>query len=305
MKKILIYTCSIVFVLLSCNKMDEYYEGEFYKKIVYLLGSDDGILSRLHILEDDATTGYFSVGISGSEPLAEDITIVLEPDTAFFNKYNTTNFDLDTSKFAQLLSSDFYTIDSYETVIKAGEVFGTVPIKIQPVGLCPDSVYLLPLRIKSVSGAYEINDEKQSTLYKVRTENRYCSQEEASIYMMKGKRIEGENSTTIGATKQFFPLSKNSMRTTVGILAHEGDIDKINARSMVITIHDDMTLDLSVYRGDVLEVERLGGDEDNYYGQDLAGIEKFFIHYRYRNKGDDDNWGAWTEMQEYMLYLGD
>ena len=132
----------------GCNE-DEQFEGELYKKVIYLLSDDNKAFQSVHEFGKEST-GYVSVCCGGTEHVKQDVTIELEPDDQILAQYNKINFDIEESKFAKELKSDRYNIPTYRTVLKADseDNYALVPISVNPEGLSPDSIYMIPLRIK-------------------------------------------------------------------------------------------------------------------------------------------------------------
>ena len=107
--------------------------------------------------------------------------------------------------------------------LKAGspDTYNVMPIQVKPEGLSPDSIYLIPLRIKSVS-AYSVNPDKSQVLYQVQMKNLYARTDEATIYNAAGKlQKEGESERDAAASQTFHPLTKNSFRIFAGIKGYE------------------------------------------------------------------------------------
>ena len=55
-----------------------------------------------------------------------------------------------------------------------------------------------------------------------------------------------------------------------------------------------------------MEIEQIGGTAENYYGPDVAGINRFNLYYRYRTRTFDsesdsyDNWSEWKVIKENL-----
>jgi hypothetical protein len=149
----------------GCNG-DEIYEKEMYHPVLYLLssGTDNVYTVVIPFKETDATV-YFSAGCGGSRPNPEKVTVEFGLYTVLYDKYNRMNFDSEDS-YARLLPSNRYEISSFRAVLPANspEQYVKVPVKINHHGLSPDSVYFIPLAIKSVSQLEESDYNRYYTI---------------------------------------------------------------------------------------------------------------------------------------------
>ncbi len=284
----------------GCNE-DEQFEGELYKKIIYLLSDSDKAFQSVHELGEESI-GYVSVCVGGTEHIQSDVTIELEHDDEILASYNKINYDIDVDKFAKELAADKYSIPSYTVVMKADseDNYALMPIHVNPEGLSPDSIYMIPLRIKSVSN-YEVNLDKQQVLYQVVLKNEYATMESTTYYQTVGNEVRetsiGTSASGANTTRVIAPLSKNQVRMFVGTHTYNPtnvtreDIDKY---AVILTINDDNTISISPYGS--IEVEMLGGPEDNYCYIDRLGRHVFHLYYRYKEElvlNDGDK--SWTE----------
>lgn len=269
-------------LIISCE--EDLQKVEYYKPFIYLKSGDGGIADYPHYYNDSISTGYIVVGSGGSMPLLNDVKVELELDTARLNSYNYRNYGNDLNKYAKLLSEDRYTIPSYETVIRAGEVSATavLPIHIDINGLSPDSTYMVPLTIKSVSDNVEINGTKNFVLYRVVLNNDYSS-ERFKNYKMKGIQITTEivNSEPtevkagITTTKVLTPIARNRVRMFPGNVASSTSLSSINDRTVLLIVNDDNSVRVKAYKN--IKVEMI--DDENIYDPEE---KTFTINYRYR-----------------------
>ena len=130
-----------------------YAEKEHYKDVVYLLSKENyNVYSEVFPFDNgNEVTGYFSVGCGGSLTNPEEFTVDLEPDTVLFNYYNKSNFDINTSKYAKLLSANRYQIETDKVLFPAKnpDQYVKVAVKVKPDGLSPDSTYFIPIAIRA------------------------------------------------------------------------------------------------------------------------------------------------------------
>lgn len=287
--KLIKYILAGMFICMFTSCEEDLLGKEQYQKIIYLLSSDNNIFKHAHAMNDSITKGYITVGSGGTIPLEKDITVTLELDTAFLNAYNWRNFDIEYDKYAKWLDSSRYVLPSLEIVLRAGNVGATTffPVEVDANGLSPDSVYMIPLRIKS-SSDYEINESKRSVLYQVEFKNEYSKPGQNS-YTMKGtKKPEDGALSAITATKTLLPLAKDRVRFFPENIVGTTTLADIENKTIVVVINDDNTLRLKPYKNIVLE--QLTG---NHYNPEE---EVFNLNYRYKISADD----KWTIVTESL-----
>jgi hypothetical protein len=305
--------CALVCLIccVACNK-DDIYEKEMYKNIVFLLSGSANVYTESYTLNETEPIRYFSVGCGGSRPNPEEITVTLQPDNSvLLDQYNKSNFDIDSASYAKILPSDRYEIESYTVVIPANpaDQYVKMPVKVRPLGLSPDSIYFIPLAIKSVS-RYEVNDEKCNLLYRVTIKNDYAQQSD-SYYTRKGSmRNQSNNSETfLSGTKKVQPLTKNKVRIFAGNnnQSSSSSVADISRYAIVVEVKADNTLAYTPY--DAIEVEMLDADYNRYsyvtqYNSETQGYTEqhvFALYYRYRTLNSDGvTFSAWMETKETL-----
>ena len=301
MKKIYIFAALMLPLLLTSCDENEQFRGELYKKVIYLLSTDDYTFESEHDLGEEST-GYVTVYCGGTQHIDHDVTVTLEPDLDAVGDYNYMYFDLDSSRYAHTLDASRFTIDSYQTVLRADseDNYALLPIKIRPDGLSPDSTYFIPLRIRSVSD-FEINSDKQKVLYQIVLRNRYATMATTTYYQVTGVEdrhlAAGDVAGGISVTRIFAPLSKNQVRCFAGTHTYNPanvTKDEINKYAMTLTINSDNSITITPYGS--LEVEMLGGAQDNYFAVDSRDRYVFNLHYRFRDTFSGET--VWVEMTE-------
>ena len=182
----------------------------------------------------------------------------------------------------------------------AGENKGVIPVKINPAGLSPDSIYFLAFRIDSFD-AYEADPENNYLLYRVRTYNAWARSDGSSSYTMMGQRTEdGEDAwLRMPGSKVFYPISGNVVRTMAANEEFGSSSINLDRYAMLIEIGGDGSLKLSPYRD--LEIKQvMPGDADfdaeypNTYTLEKTSYStyhNFLLHYRYKNS--DCEW--WSD----------
>ena len=279
--------------LTSCDE-DAQFRGELYKKVIYVLSNTDYTFEAEHAL-GETSTGYVTVYCGGTEHISKDVTVQLEYDDEAVGKYNYINYDLDESRYAHELDPKHYTIENYSVVLKANspDNYSLLPIKINPDGLSPDSIYFIPLRIKSVS-EHEINPDKQYVMYRVLLKNDYATMKNTTYYQVTGVETRGSDAAGISITRIVAPVSKNQVRFFAGTTTYNPTTvtkEEIAKLALVATINADKSISVSSYSG--CEVEQIEDPESNFCEVNARKQYVFHMHYRYK-----DTNGNWVEMVE-------
>jgi hypothetical protein len=244
----------------SCNE-DEVFEKEQYKVAFALVSEDDhNIFNVLHDLDAAESTGYVAASCGGSNPSETDIRISLKQDSEPFDKYNTDNFDMNTAKYAQRLSSAHFSIDNYGITVPRGERGGRMAIKIRPDGLSPDSVYFIPLKVDSYS-TYEVNPVKSDVLYRVRIKNKYATQPSVSDYTTYTLRAV-KNGGNMMTSKAMHPISSNQVRIMAGTDPFEQNVELINRQCIILTVDADNQVSISPFKS--IDVRQIDSDDPDY-----------------------------------------
>jgi hypothetical protein len=231
------------------------------------------------------------------------------------DRYNLSNFDIDTSLYAKILPADRYEIESYTVVIPANptDQYVKVPVKVRPLGLSPDSTYFIPLAIKSVSRG-EVNEDKYNMLYCVRIENDYAQQNN-TYYTKKGyeKNQSNNSEASLSGTKRVQPLAGNKVRMFTGnnTQSSTSTVADIEKYAIVVEVKADSTLAYTPYG--TIEVEALeAADYNRYsyvtqYNLDTQGYREqhvFALYYRYRILNNDGvTFSVWMEVKETLTLV--
>jgi hypothetical protein len=294
----------------SCAR-DELFEREQYKKVFSLLSADGyNIFSEVHELDSIVSPGNVSAVCGGTLPTEEEIRISLIEDANLIDVYNKSNFDVNAARYINWLPKDQYEIEDYSITIPAGKRTGLMSVKVRPNGLSPDSTYFIPLRVDGFS-AYEIDHNKSTVLYHVYPKNYYATSNALrNSHTSYTARIKTDTNIMISKTKQLFPLSGNSVRTTAGELSYAADISVINTNSIVLTVnrevekievgtedqiyvYDASRVTVTPWKDDNLLLQQIDDDPDypniffiydDGYGKTY---KTFLLRYNYRYKGMD------------------
>lgn len=100
--------CAVLMGLTACNE-NSIFEGELYKKVVYVLSETD-LTFPFSLLGSPVSVGYITIYAGGTRAIDQDVTVTLEKDPDLIDKYNHDNFDLDEDKYAKELDPSRYTI---------------------------------------------------------------------------------------------------------------------------------------------------------------------------------------------------
>ena len=247
--------------LFSCNN-SEVFEKEQYKNVFALISGTDNVSGWVHDLRKTESEGYVAASLGGTNPSTKDIRISLVEDTKLIDAYNLVAYDVNTSRYIQPLASSKYTIDNYSFTIPAGGVGASIPVRIRPTGLSPDSSYFIALRVETYS-AYEVNPEKDYVLYRVQIKN-WWSTTGGTSYNQRGNRLAAGstgNPVQVFGTKRLYPLTPTRVRLLAGTELNDNSSETVfNWYSMVLNIGDDNRITIEPYK--TLTVTQIDGDPE-------------------------------------------
>lgn len=302
MKRIstIVLVFSVLVGFIACEDNGQFTE-EQYKKVIYLLSSDNNkVFPGIHRLDEAVSTGYVSIGVGGTNPIDQNVTVEIERDDSLMHVYNKINFDIDSSKYARELDPARFDIQSYQITLKAGnqDQYTLLPIRVHTTGLSPDSIYFVPLRIKSVSN-YEVNPKYQAVLYRVYLENDYAQQKEQTVYAVRGDRQVGDGGPSkVTLDKRAYPVTKDQIRIFADTKNSSDKLNEINRYSILLQVKEDSTINITSYRPDLLEVQQISENEgDNSIHRDVLGVNRIYLHYKFRTRANAaEEFDTWTRM---------
>lgn len=251
MKKKTLYTLLAAAVLAagstltSCsveNPLDE----EQYVKKVSIVGAYNIIQTKKVNYSGDGSF-YTSVSIGGSLPPETDVNVTLGlADPENLVAYNRKNVLPGEIKY-QDLPTDWYKLDNWTTTIKAGELYARVPITVDVSKIEADSLYVIPLEIKSVS-AYEKVDADTVLLLNIKMINNY-----SGTYNYTGtvtKIVNGEpdlgSVSKVNATRTLTAIDAGTVR-----LYKNSDVQKmenLDASAYTMTINSDNSVTIKPWK---------------------------------------------------------
>lgn len=289
---------------------DSLYDKEMYDKVLCLLSDDDQVFAVEHSLEENGSMGNLSVSVGGSKKIEQDVVINFEYDHDLLAKYNKKNFDINYGKYVKLLPASRYTIPSMTTTMYAGaeDSYVLLPVKVWTVGLSPDTVYAIPMKVSKVS-AYSLNVDKSSALYRVYVSNKYATQYPLkTTYGSNGtSQKEGAAKEAVSGTRTAAPIKTDQIRVFAGGFKDEDNPDAIMKNTIIIQVNSDNTLSYFPYG--TIDVEAINDNPaDNVYVELTLGDEvkkTFYLAYKYRTARTptDENpseWSAWTTVFESL-----
>lgn len=281
--KFLLYSMGISLILLSACQYDNPLDIEQYMKQVYLVGANQSNNEGLVIRElpytknaGEETETYLSIAVGGSQVLDRDISVTIsEADNHTINSYNTMYLYKATDIKYQPLNAALYNIPSYTTQIKAGEVYGKVPVKIKTANLGSDSLYAITFRISSVSepGYVTARSADSVLMFSFRLVNEYSGN-----YQLSGSYYKlgtPGDTTTIALTRSLKATSYNMIRLIH--LTNTETLANLIPYGLKILVNNDNTLTISAW--DSLAVTDGGGAYDPvkklfsiWYNYEVGGV---------------------------------
>jgi len=170
MKHIIIFPLFLTVLLAGCDVESPIDKNQYPQK-VYIVGAEDIIVNRDVNIGEFQDTISVSVAVSGSLPSDKDVIVSIMEDSTAIATYNAKNLSVEEVQY-QKLDNNIYSYPLDQLTINAGNVYNTYPIYIKPATLHCDSLYMLPLKLKSTS-AYELNKEDTIALVKINLVNKY------------------------------------------------------------------------------------------------------------------------------------
>jgi hypothetical protein len=192
------------------------------------------------------------------------LTIVEDPD--LLRSYNDNNYGSESFRHARYLSPDRYRIDDFKLQIPRGERKGTMRIRIRPNGLSPDSMYLIPFRVTQCS-EYEMNDARNTVLYRIRFQNPYSTTVSVPQFTHRGVK------TTVGsdveqatmAQKHVHAVSANEVRIIAGNTVFKNDLNFIEKWSLRLKMDADGKVTISPWNLGTYGMKVTQIDDDELY----------------------------------------
>ena len=192
----------------SCEKESAPMNEELFPKKVYIVGARDQIIDRDIDFSNLPDTINLSVAVSGSQPLDKDVTVTLSENPDEIALYNERNVSGEAVQY-QKLDDAVYSYPLDQLTIKAGQVYNTFPIYINPSTLHCDSLYMIPIRLNSISD-YELSENDTTALIRLHLKNDYSglyyvdgmlknttNMNDSTIYKMARNLVATDNASTV------------------------------------------------------------------------------------------------------------
>ena len=281
-------------------------EEEQYPRSVYLVGAGETMINRSLNIGYDVDTIYASVAVSGSLATPSDVvaTIVESPESV--DAYNNKELGSDDIHYRNP-GAGIYSFPQENVVVKKGEVYGTYPILIDPSTLHIDSLYMIALKLESVS---QFAKAEEDTVVKIRLNlmNKY-----SGLYYMDGviKPLDNLKDSTIYKTNRNAQAVIDGNTVRVYHQKNEwtkGATDYRPGYCFNITVNEDNSLTLKPW--DQFDLIEGGGTYyedmevyDLWYKFRDGGREYITRGFLYKDRQDDDELREITDwMEEHRVY---
>ncbi|MFT4093617.1 MAG: DUF1735 domain-containing protein [Niabella sp.] len=251
--KFLLPACLLFFA--GC-KEENPLDIEQYEKSVYLVGANQSNNEGLITVDvpftesdDGEYETYVSVATGGSQNINKDITVTLaDAGEEVISRYNFLYRYQDTVIKYQYLNTDYFSIPSYTTTIKAGEVYGNVPVYFKPNQLHCDSLYAITLKIASVSDPDYIKIRSTDTTLMVALNlvNDYSGTylETGAYYPVASASPSSSDTVSLTPSRTFTAVSYDEVRF-YHLANTEGVLSTLDALGVVVKINSDYSLTIS------------------------------------------------------------
>jgi hypothetical protein len=245
MKKILLISLLPALLLAGCDT-ESPMEQNLYPQKVYIVGAKDRIIDRDLNIGNAQNTISISVAVSGSLNLSQDVTVAVAEDPDAIETYNSRELSAEVVHY-QKLQDDIYTYPSDKVIIKAGSIYNTYPVYIQPATLNCDSLYMLPLKLVSTS-AHELNREDTIALVRINLVNKY-----SGLYYVDGVLKNTSNTNDSLVYRMPRTLAATGDGNTVRMyhynnVFHNGDANDYRlTHTFKITVNPDNSLSLATW----------------------------------------------------------
>lgn len=270
MKKILLYSISLLMLFAGCEKETSPMDIDLFPSKVYIVGARNQLIERDIDLGNLIDTIAISVAVSGSRPLSKDVTVTISENIDEITLYNQRNVSGEDVQY-QKLADSIYSYPLEQLTIKSGEVYNTFPIHIDPASLQCDSLYMIPMRLNSISD-YELSDNDTTVLVRLHLVNKH-----SGLYYVDGTLKNTANPTDSVMYKMARNLVATDNGTTVRMFHYNNETeDYRSTHTFKITINNDNSLSYSTW--DQFEIYDGGG---LYYPE----VEVYDFWYEYNNNG--------------------
>ncbi len=260
----------MLLLLMACSDANVDF-GEQYKKTLYIVKSRDMLYSEECKFGEEKNSISFAVYCAGTEPIKSDITVKLRvvPEALdSLNRMRALGNPLYVDKV--LLPDANYTLEDPTVTIKAGHQYAVLNVPFKSTGLDPDKQYVLPLKIVSNSGNFDVNRELNTMIYEIKMINGYSGE-------FSGSSMELPK--TIRSVQPILKaMSESVLRMPIHTL--QSDVTFLQTNFMLLTVaNDSTTVTITPWKDS--NVRDLGGSTYDRVKR------RFDLHYTFTD-GDGD-----------------
>ena len=222
----LLFFVSVGMAFQGC--VDEPMEKEQYKKQIYLVGiaQEGGMIIRDIDFAHLQGETFVSVATSGTLSPDSDVPFSIEEFDEVIDTYNS-KFRSAADVQYRKLDAQYYSL-TMDGVIRAGDSYARLPLSVFPEGLHCDSLYAIPLRMKS--SVFPFPDNNPPILVRIRTMNEYSG---SYTYMGMTTNLNTQAVSAFNLTRNAVAVSSHTIR-----IQHQEveDLSRIDAFGIVIQI---------------------------------------------------------------------
>lgn len=247
----------------ACEPQVDPLEKEQYIKEVYLVGAAQDMFEREISYNGDGSV-FVSAAIGGTKFPEHDVTVTLalSSDEAIKN-YNYKNISDGETQY-EMMPSSMYSFESMSGVIKAGEVYCRIPLKIDVNQVDPDKKYMIPLEVASTS-EYSVGTEHPVLLFAPKMVNDY-----SGSYMFDGvtRKLNADGTEDINSASSTTNLrTATAMNANTIRLFQKVALEKpanVDKETYTIQINSDNTLTIKGFKD--MPITDGGGSYDKSTG---------------------------------------
>ncbi|RIJ49042.1 DUF1735 domain-containing protein [Maribellus luteus] len=248
-------------ILTACNSEVDF--GEQYKKVIYIVNSNNLLFEEEYFYGAEGNTIDLSVYCGGTEPTSHDIDIELHLDYHVLDSFNNINAIANPNYIKKnLIPESNFTLNNSVVTIKKGTEYGVLSIPFSVDGLDPDSCYVLPLTISSNSKAYEVNSKLSTIIHEIKMVNGFSGD-----YSGSSRELPETNRSVQPYLKA---ISANQVRMPIHTLPDNKAF--ISTNYMLLTIAQD-SVNVTITPWEDALVTDLGGST---YNKETMSFELFY-----------------------------
>lgn len=242
-----------------------------------------------------------SISVSGTSILAEDMEVEVAVNPEILKAYNFERFKNDTLSYYSLLPEDCYELETTKAIVKAGNEFALIPVKLNLNKMNKYLDYVLPVEIVSVSkNSVGINGYNESLM------NFVLKNEYSGMYSMSVELSSSEGNLVINGEQPLRTVNNTACCFNVAYL------DKASAKNDYVVnleVKADSTLAYSTNNPNMeltYETPNKGkNSETNIIEIRDSGKKsktmKFYVNYSYMDKSNPEVVPVRRNIRGYFL----